>query len=237
MKKVYLSPSGILLIGILLVMLIALFAGIAQLRRNNKPAMFFWRKVLISYLLIVVAICTLSVFGFFNNPDIPPKFAPVFIAIFATVIFLLIKAKGKLILLTDKGIVFLIALHVYRILMELLLVMLYGENIIPKEITWHGFNFDVIIGITAPIFAIIYARSPEKAKAAVLIWNVLGIISLLNIMVMAILSIDLPIRMFSLNSLPHYFPGILIPAFLFPLALYLHIITIKAIRARFKQKY
>ena len=87
-------------------------------------------------------------------------------------------------------------------------------------LTFHGANFDILIGLSAPVVAVLYARHAIDARAA-LIWNLVGIASLANVVVRNVLmspaihliSTEVP------NSAIGSFPYSFIPTLIVPLAL------------------
>jgi len=56
------------------------------------------------------------------------------------------------------------------------------------QVTWHGRNWDVLIGLTAPIMAWLIAtkRAPPRAAAA---WNLAGLAILANTVVTVMTSV------------------------------------------------
>jgi hypothetical protein len=105
--------------------------------------------------------------------------------------------------------------------------MLYKEHLVPRELTFEGRNFDILIGITALVVGYLMLKKPEVTRTTAIIWNVVGIISLVNIGFIAVFSVPSPFRVFATNYLPTYFPGILIPTVFVPFALCFHILSLK----------
>lgn len=95
--------------------------------------------------------------------------------------------------------------------------------------TFEGRNPDLLIGLSAPLVALAVQRNWMPLKA-LLIWNIAGLLFLINIMSVAILCLPTPFRVF-FDSIPNefvlYFPFNLIPSVFVMLALFLHILSIK----------
>jgi hypothetical protein len=97
-------------------------------------------------------------------------------------------------------------------------------------LTFHGANFDILIGISAPVVAVLYARHAIDARAA-LIWNAVGIVSLANVVVRNVL-ISPAVHLISTevpNAAIGSFPYSFIPTLIVPLALALHVLAIRSL--------
>ena len=99
----------------------------------------------------------------------------------------------------------------------------------PKEVTFHGRNFDILIGISAPLAAWAVQRWGLGPRFS-LIWNTLGIIVLCGTIL--VISRTVPGPLFA-GNISHPFiqfaewPVIWIPAFLAPFAIFLHIFSVR----------
>ena len=97
--------------------------------------------------------------------------------------------------------------------------------------TFEGRNFDVIAGLTGPFIAYLF----NKNRTVMIAYNFMGLALLLNIVVIAVLSIPTPFRVFMnepANTIVAYFPIVLLPAFLVPLAYTLHFFSLKQLLAK-----
>lgn len=123
----------------------------------------------------------------------------------------------------------LIRLQSFRVFVEILLWLLFTQNLLPVQMTFDGTNLDILAGLTAPAIAFLAFRGAISRKA-LLIWNFLCLGLLLNIVITAVLSTPSPWRVF-MNEPANYivtiFPVSLLPGFLVPLAYYLHLFSIK----------
>jgi hypothetical protein len=177
-----------------------------------------------------VAIVTfLAVRGFFSvAQSVPPRGFVLFLLILGSALVLVVfRINGGLAILKQLPPHYLIFIQSYRIVIELILIMLYNERLIPRELTLEGRNFDILIGLTAPVVGYLVAKKPEVTRTTAIIWNVVGILSLLNIGFIAAFSVPSPFRVFATNYLPTYFPGILIPTVIVTFALCFHILSLK----------
>jgi hypothetical protein len=171
----------------------------------------------------------LSYTGFFSNFDgFPPRFflaliIPLVLIVFATT------RKVTLEILQYIPTQQLVYLQSFRIIVEILLWMLFVDQLLPVQMTFEGLNFDVISGATAIIMG--YLISRRKAHRLVVIaWNFACLGLLINIVTIAILSTPTPFRIFMnepANTIVTNFPIIWLPAALVPLAYLLHILSLR----------
>ena len=123
-----------------------------------------------------------------------------------------------------------IGLESFRIVVELFLHQLWLEGLVPKMLTFEGANFDIVIGASAPIIA--WLVSTRISRRVAIGWNVVGILMLLNVIVRSVLTTPGPTHLITsdlANRAITQFPYTFIPAFLAPLALLLHVLSIRAL--------
>lgn len=121
-----------------------------------------------------------------------------------------------------------------RLVVEIFLHQLWLDGLLPKMMTFHGANFDIIVGISAPIAAFLLASQRISDRMA-LTWNVFGIVMLANVVVRAVLTMPGPLHLISTevpNAAIGIFPFTFIPSLMVPLALVLHVLSIRALRNR-----
>jgi len=124
----------------------------------------------------------------------------------------------------------LVIMQSFRIIVELLLLFAFIAGKLPVQMTFEGRNFDVITGILALPAGYFLARKKPYASKLAIAFNVIGITLLLNILVIAVLSMPTSIRYFinePANTLVAEFPFILLPGVLVPLAYTLHIFSLR----------
>lgn len=122
-----------------------------------------------------------------------------------------------------------VAFQTFRIGVELSFWGLFASGGAPVQVTFEGRNFDVLVGLTAPLIAYAIARFDLRPRF-VITWNALGLAILFNTIVTTISSLPGPLH---LNWPGEAFtafgswPFVWIPAFLAPLAIFLHIFSIR----------
>lgn len=116
-------------------------------------------------------------------------------------------------------------LNTVRLPIEIILLELYLNKMIPQLMTFEGRNFDVVLGITAPIVGYLYLKK-RISKIKLIAWNVIGVFFICFILVNAILSSELPFQQFAFdqpNRALNFFPFILLPAVIVPIVIWTHI--------------
>ncbi|HNP96033.1 MAG TPA: hypothetical protein PKJ63_10405 [Cyclobacteriaceae bacterium] len=183
----------------------------------------------LSFWLALVSV--LSIRGFFSNFDsFPPRLMIVLFVPLITLVWALLISKTTKELLPFISPRALTGLQVFRLFVEILLWMLFIQNLIPIQMTFEGRNFDILAGITGPIIAYLAYSKHVIGKTGVIIWNVACLCLLINIVATAILSIPSPFRYFMnepANTIVTEFPIIWLPAFLVPLAYSLHFLSLR----------
>lgn len=119
-------------------------------------------------------------------------------------------------------------LHVVRIPVEIVLLHLFLNKMLPELATFEGRNFDILAGITAPIIGLLYLKN-LIGKKILLIWNVICLTLVLFILANGLLSIELPFQQFAFeqpNRAMLYFPFVLLPSVVVPIVIYTHVVDI-----------
>ena len=145
-------------------------------------------------------------------------------------ILVLVSSKTFIALTEHFNIFWLVYAQSFRILMEFILWLLYRYNVISVQMTFEGYNFDILVGITAPFVAYYCFVKKTWSPKVALVWNFAGILLLANIVILALLSTPYPFRQFMnepANTIVFYFPFVWLPAFVVPVALFMHLIAIR----------
>ena len=121
-------------------------------------------------------------------------------------------------------------ISIVRIPVEFVLWWLFLHNTIPKLMTFEGINFDVIAGLTAPLVVYFGFRNNSINKKLLLVWNVAGLLLLLNIVINALFAFPSVIQMQAFDQ-PNvgllYFPFVWLPTFVAPLVIFTHVISLR----------
>lgn len=189
----------------------------------------FLRTALTLLLIWLVLLGALSLRGFFSDfTSLPPR---LLLALLVPLPIILIGARSKpgQRLLAQIQPQWLIYLQSFRILVEITLWLLVRHGSLPIQMSFEGRNFDIFAGLLA--FPMGYYCFVKKTwpSVVILLYNIGGLLLLLNIVSITILSAPVPFRVFHNqpdSSLVTRFPLIYLPGFLVPLAYSLHILSI-----------
>jgi len=163
--------------------------------------------------------------GFYENTSAtPPRFALILVPSTLLIIYgLLPKQQSWFIKVRDMRMSTL--LHFIRFPVEIVLFYLFIHKMIPELMTFEGRNYDIVMGITAPIIAFLFLKN-KISKYGLFAWNSIGLVLILFILVNGVLSSELPIQQFGFeqpNRAIMYFPYILLPATIVPIVIWTHI--------------
>jgi hypothetical protein len=214
-------PVYISLIFVLTTILtVALFYKAAHRSRNFLIVMLAW--------LIIQTLLGLRMF-YIITTTIPPRIILLGLPPLLIICCLFLTTRGKY-FLDGLDIKWLTMLHVVRMPVELVLLWLSINKVIPQLMTFEGRNFDILSGITAPlIYYFIFVRN-NFSKKILLAWNFICLALLLNIVVNAVLSVPTAFQQFAFDQ-PNiailYFPFNLLPAVVVPLVLLSHLAAIR----------
>lgn len=123
-----------------------------------------------------------------------------------------------------------VGLQSFRIVMEIILYLLYRDGLIPQILTFEGRNFDIVVGLSAPLVTRTLMKPGTENWRLVLAWNIAGLFVLTNVVICGILSAPTPFQVFYTdppNTLLAEFPYIWLPTFVVPFAYFLHIVSIR----------
>lgn len=123
----------------------------------------------------------------------------------------------------------LIGFQVFRVPVEWVLFALHRDGVVPVQMSFEGWNFDVLTGLSAPLVAGLAVRG-RIGRRGLLAWNWAGLALLANIVTIAVLSTPTPLRVFwnePANTFVAGWPWIWLPGFLVPAALLGHLVALR----------
>ena len=124
----------------------------------------------------------------------------------------------------------IVGVQLYRAL-GVIFPILYVTGKLPGLFAWPAGIGDVVVGLSAPLVALAYARNPIRNAGWVKAWNAFGILDLTVAVTTGF--ITSPSALFSYeppNELITVFPLVLIPVYLVPLSILLHLASLKKLR-------
>lgn len=161
----------------------------------------------------------------------PPHLLVVLLPPLLTLLLLSRSARVRhLLRLTPSA--WLVGLQSFRVVVEVGLWWLLRAGAAPVQMTFEGRNFDILVGLTAPLVLLLGRH--RRSRWALALWNVAGLALLANIVVVALLSVPGPLRVFlnePANTIVARFPFVWLPGLLVPLAYWLHVFSLRQLVA------
>ena len=173
----------------------------------------------------------LADFGTFRQWDAtPPPFALLVLAILLLGVRIGWGSAGRRIAATFP-LWALVAVQGFRLPLELAMHRMYELGIMPAQMSYSGLNYDILTGILAIGVALLVYTGLAGARL-VRLWNVIGLVLLINIVTVAILATP-RIRYFgdgALNTWVTFPPFVWLPTVMVLAALAGHLIVFQALR-------
>jgi len=188
------------------------------------------KRVLFAMLSWTAVVALLAISGFYQKPDASPPRVMFLLIPNLAIVLGLFGSKGGRKFIDSLDLKWLTALHIVRIPVEICLYFFYLNALVPVEMTFEGYNWDILSGITAAgLYYFVYI-SKRWGKKALLLWNIGGLILLFNILVIAMLSAKTPFQQIGFeqpNIAVTYFPFIWLPTVIVLLVLISHLAAIR----------
>jgi hypothetical protein len=229
MKPLYIfTAAGFILLTLIFFSLFfrLLKSAIEQAPWSNQRKKKVTLRILLGLFIWAGLVGAASSSGFTSNfNNFPFNALPLLLIPLATTLSLIFSGGVKTIL-RHLSLKVLTQLQVFRVFVEILLWLLFIQNLLPEQMTFEGRNWDILTGITA----LVVSRYFLNSKGWMIVWNIFGLGLLINIVAVALLSMPTPFRYFEnepANTIVTIFPFILLPTFLVPLAYILHFISLR----------
>lgn len=230
MRASLLVTFGIPLIAIAVVSLViaAVFRSAPAVERRRRLT------------LVVAGVATwlsltagLALLGFYADFEArPPRALFLMIPTIALPIVLGLSRIGKD-LAMRLSVPMLVGFHMFRVPLELVMHVAAREGTMPEQMTFTGWNFDILTGLTA--LALVVGFSNRIPRRLAIAWNLLGTGFLVAIGVIAVASLPL---FHAFGTAPHelntwvaFFPFVWLPAALVSSALLGHVVLFRRLFA------
>ena len=238
-----LSANGILLLLLTLLCVSLVVTGLNAALKITSWEISRRRKIVFVTTLVIftwmIILAVLSANGFFADfSKLPPRPALAILLPLPVVLLVAFSKKGTRFLQSVPR-HWLVLMQSFRIVVEILLWFAFITGKLPGQMTFEGQNFDVITGILALPVGYLLSKGKSYSSKLGIIYNVIGMLFLLNILVVAVLSMPTTFRYFMnepSNTLVAQFPFILLPGVLVPLAYSLHIFSLRQLLSKNKSK-
>jgi hypothetical protein len=200
--------------------------SVLQFYRATKQSKLFF--IIVSVWMLIQLFIGLTDF-YLDTTSLPPRFGLLVFPPLVFIIILFVTKKGNAFIdsLDAKQ---LTLLHTVRIPVEIALYYLFIAKVISQEMTFEGRNFDIIAGITAPVIYYFGYVKNSISKPILIAWNVICVGLLLNIVVVAILSVNTPFQQFGFtqpNIAIAHFPFNWLACVIVPLVLLAHLVCLR----------
>lgn len=224
--------AGALMLLLAVVSLVIVIAALQKALRKSGYAPQQQKRITITAILVIAAwlILTgvLAVNGFFSNfKALPPRpLVLIFLPLPVVLVIAFLKKFAPILKAVPPH--WLIGMQTFRIAVELILFYAYTGGLLPKQMTFDGGNFDILSGLLAIPAAL--AISKKYRPALVRLYNITGQLLLLNVLVIAILSMPTPLRYFMNEpgaGIMGEFPFVYLPGMLVVIAYSLHIFSLR----------
>lgn len=168
--------------------------------------------------------------GILADFSLPPRFPillifPLFIF---TGVFLYRHRNSKILHAVPKS--WMTYYQAFRIAIELLFIASLPYGILPYHVTFEGYNYDIIFAMTAPIIAFLAFNKKMISEKIVLAWNYFGLVVIAFIIYLFTTTAYFPSVWGAATPLLSVrvteFAFMLVPAFLMPSAVFIHVLSI-----------
>jgi len=187
------------------------------------------KPLLILISLWVVVVSVLGVNGFYRVRTMPSRFLLLVAPPMIFILIILIMPRGRR-FVDGLNLKTLTILHIVRIPVEIVLYWLFLNKAVPEVMTFEGRNFDILSGLSAPFVWYFGFAKGGLNKGLLLIWNLVTLGLLLNVVTIAILSINTKLEPFAFDPSKIamvYFPFLLLPGCLVPVVMFSNLAAIR----------
>ena len=188
--------------------------------------------LLLAWLLVQGGLAGSGFYAVTNT--VPPRLALALMPALLAIAGLAGTARGRC-FMAGLRLDSLTLLHVVRIPVELVLFGLFVQGAVPQLMTFEGRNWDILVGLTTPVVYCLALRKNVLGTKSLLLWNIVGLASLLNIVTTALLAAPTPFQRFAFdqpNVAVLYFPFVWLPACVVPIVLLAHLVAIWRLAAK-----
>jgi hypothetical protein len=186
---------------------------------------------ILGWIIFLSVFASMGVFAQFDQ--FPPRLPMVLFAASLTIVFLITRPVTKKLAMAVP-LHWPLILQGFRVPLEFILWSLFINDALPEQMTFSGYNYDIISGILGLMLGVGLLKGWVQSKAIVLIYNIIGLILLATIIIIALLSIPTPFRYFMnepSNVIVAFVPYVWLPGVYVLTAFFLHLFSIKQVLA------
>jgi len=219
------APSSTLSLGFVALSLVMLvFMIVVVARSAGRPVGLIVGGVLVVWAALTAGLAASGVLTHFE----PPRVTVILMLEIVALVWLWRSESGARLAGLPLGV--LVGFQGFRVLVELLIHQAVLEGIAPQQMTWTGWNFDIVTGVSALIVGPLAGRLPPLVVRA---WNLVCAGILVVVLIVAMLSMPTPARVFAADP-PNIWitqmPFVWLPAILVFAAFAGHVLTERHLR-------
>lgn len=193
------------------------------------------KKILLISLLMVwhLYVYVLASTDFMISLDFPPRFFILTILPLFVFTGLFLNKNRNSLWIKNIPPHWLFFYQTFRILIEVIFVFTVAKGILHKNVTIAGYNFDMVYAFTVLIIGLILFKKIIRYKRLIIWWNYLGLGVISIIIFLFQSTIYFPEMYGDIEPFPVEFlkyPYILVPSFLMPSAVFIHVLSIVQLR-------
>lgn len=189
------------------------------------------RSLTLAWMVLFAVLAEKGVLADFERR--PPPIALAMLSFLASGLALGLSRVGET-FARGLPIAWLVGAQAFRLPLELVMHQAALEGVMPREMSFAGYNFDIVTGVTAIPVAWLAARG-RASRGLLYAWNVLGSVLLAIIVTVAVLASPM-FRVFGdepahVNSWIAHFPFIWLGTVLVASAVFGHVVIFRALHA------
>lgn len=220
-----------LLLSITMVLVLTMIARHVINRTVEEPKEKKKKLFLVFGGLLVwhVYMTLLGISGFLQDFSLPPRFPVLLIAPAFVFTFLFLKKNKDKQWIKEIPTHWLAFYQTFRIAVESLFVWSVTEGVLHSNVTIEGYNYDMVLGLTAPVIGLLVLLNKGRFKTIFKLWNYAGLAVLASVIFMFFTSVFTPSFYSQELVFPTYFgafPYVFVAGFLMPSAVFVHALSL-----------
>jgi hypothetical protein len=216
-------------LAILAALLLGLRLALARAAWPPEERASIWRKASLVLIVWFAAALTLSWLEFFRGG--PDRIPTIEIGLLVPIIVGIIalwrsETVGRIVDAVPQS--WLVGVQVYRTI-GVIFVLLLASGKLPGVFALPAGLGDVLVGISAPLVALLCAREAKRSALLVRAWNAFGLLDLVVAVGTGFMTSPSPLQLLAFdapNQLISAFPLVMVPVFAVPVAILLHLTSL-----------
>lgn len=209
------------------VFMIATFVtvGIFLFGVRSVPASLASRALLFAVPFWLIFQFFLARTGFYEKTSVVPPRMPIFGVGPTLMLIAVLMVAARRTFISSLPLTVLSIVHIVRIPVELTLAWLAEAKAVPELMTFHGTNFDILSGLSAPLAFYLATRGDRAGRIGLIVWNLAALALVLNIVITAILCLPSPFQRFAFdqpNIAVLHAPFVWLPTIIVPIVFFCH---------------